>query len=445
MAIFALQIEIEEIWPLLLSILVGIVCLFAGFRTLWRKRLIDDLPTSKTQGAFIGLTELKGTAESDNPLTSYLAATHCVHYQWYVQEHWRKTVHETYKDSKGHTQTRTRIESGWSSVDSGGHSIPFYLKDDTGILRIIPEGAKIQDITVFSETCRPSDPLYYGKGPAYAVAHSTHERQFLETAIPLHTKLYIMGQARERQDIAAAEIAYDKNAEMFLISTKTEKQISSGYNVLVWFLFIFGFCAAIGGTVAWQQMNNNRGEITFPSLLIAAGAYIAAFVLGWVWTVYNSLINLRHMAERGWSQVDVQLKRRHDLIPNLERVVKGYRDYESQTQTFITELRSQIDATPLGKEGADYKGISTMLSAVVEKYPDLKASESFLKLHEALIDTEQRIALARDYFNNTATYYNTRLSIVPDRYAASIAGLKPFVLMGAADFERAPVEVKLSD
>jgi hypothetical protein len=445
LAIFILQVEIEEIWPLLLSILVGIVCLLAGFRTLWRKRLIDDLPTSKTQGAFIGLTELKGTAESHNPLTSFMAAAHCVYYQWDVQEHWRKTVHETYTDSKGHRRTRTRVESGWSSVDSGGNSIPFYLKDDTGILRIIPEGAKIQDITVFSETCRPSDPLYYGKGPAHAVAHSTHERRFVETAIPLHTELYIMGQARERQDIAAAEIAYDKNAEMFLISTKTEKQISSGYNVLVWFLFILGFCASIGGTIAWQKMNNNRGEITFPSLLIAAGAYIAAFVLGWVWTVYNSLINLRHMAERGWSQVDIQLKRRHDLIPNLEKVVKGYRDYESQTQKLITELRSQIDATPPGKEGADYKGISTMLRAVVEKYPDLKASDSFLKLQEALIDTEQRIALARDYFNNTSTFYNTRLSIVPDRYAASIAGLKPFVLMGAANFERAPVEIKLSD
>ncbi len=445
MAIILLQLEIEKIWPLLIAILGGLVCLFAGFRVLWRKRLIDDLPTSKTQGAFIGLTELKGTAESDNPLTSYLAATHCVHYQWNVAEHWRKTVHETYKDSKGHTQTRTRVETGWSNVGGGGQSIPFYLKDDTGILRIIPERAKIQDITVFSETCRPSDPLYYGKGPAYAVAHSTHERSFVETAIPLHTELYIMGQAREREDIAAAEIAYDKNAEMFLISTKTEKQISSGYNVLVWFLFIFGFCVTIGGTIALQKMDNNRGQITFSPLIIAACAYMAAFVLGWVWTVYNSLINLRHMVERGWSQVDIQLKRRHDLIPNLEKVVKGYRDYERQTQELITELRSQIEATPPGKEGADYKGISNMIRGVVEKYPDLKASESFLKLQEALIDTEQRIALARDYFNNTATFYNTRLSIIPDRYAASIAGLKPFVLMGAADFERAPVKVKLTE
>ena len=445
MIINAIQAEAVGFWPLLIAILGGPACLFAGFRAYWRKRLIDDLPTSKTQGAFIGLTELKGTAESDIPLESYLAEEHCVLYSWNVAEHWRKTVRERYTDSKGKRRTRTRVETGWTTVDSGGHSIPFYLKDDTGIIRVIPEGAKIQDITVFSETCRRSDPLYYGKGPSHAVSHSTHERRFVETAIPLHTTLYIMGQARERADIAAAEIAHDKNAEMFLISTKTEKQISSGYSISIWLFLIFGFCVTIGGTIAWQLMNSDGDEITFPSLIIAGSAYIAAFILGWVWTVYNSLINLRHMVERGWSQVDVQLKRRYDLIPNLESVVKGYRDYESETQNLITELRSQEQATPPGQEGADYKGISNMLRGVVERYPDLKASESFLKLQEALIDTEQRIALARDYFNNTATFYNTRLSIVPDMYAASIAGLKPFVLMGAADFDRAPVEVKLTE
>ena len=143
--------------------------------------------------------------------------------------------------------------------------------------------------------------------------------------------------------------------------------------------------------------------------------------------------------------MDVQLKRRYDLIGNLERTVKGYRDYEKQTQKLLTELRAQAQATPPGVEGADYKGVSQTLRAVVERYPDLKAGESFLKLQHELVDTEQRIALARDYFNNTATYYNNRLGIVPDRFVASLARLKPRVLMGAADFERAPVKVKLAD
>jgi hypothetical protein len=441
--------DIEQIitrhWPLTISILGGLGCLIAGFHALWRKRLIDDIPTSKTQGAFIGLTELKGTTESDSPLCSFLAGISCVHYEYHIQEHWSRTVHETYTDSKGHIRHRTRVESGWTDVDSGGNSIPFYLKDDTGIIRVIPEGAKINDVTTFDQTCTPGDPLYYGKGPDGAISHSTHQRRFVENAIPIHIELYIMGQARERQDIAAAEIAMDKNAEMFLISTKTEKQISKGYTILLWFWFIFGLCLSIGGTVFWDIQNNFRHELRWQVIPIAAGVYLIAFLLGWVWTVYNSIINLYHMAERGWSQVDIQLKRRNDLIPNLERTVKEYSKYEKETQELLAELRSQTQATPPGQAGEDFKGISRMLTAVVERYPNIKASDSFLKLQQALIDTEQRIALARDYFNNTATFYNNRLSIIPDRYAAAIAGLKPKVLMGASDFERKTIEIKLAE
>ena len=130
MMIYLLQTGEVGIWPLLIAAIGGLGCLFAGFRTLWRKRLIDDLPTSKTQGTFIGLTELKGTAESDAPLTSYLAAARCVYYSWNVSEHWRKTVRESYTDSKGRRKTRTRTKTGWSTVASGGQSISFYLKDD---------------------------------------------------------------------------------------------------------------------------------------------------------------------------------------------------------------------------------------------------------------------------------------------------------------------------
>ena len=437
--------NIVEFLPLFVAVAGGFGCLFAGFRTLWRKRLIDDLPTSKTQGAFIGLTELKGTAESDSPLTSYFAGKRCVYYSWDVEEHWSRTVTETYTDSKGHTQTRTRTETGWTRVASGGQSIPFYLKDDTGIIRINPEGADITALTTFNYTCSPDDALYYGKGPSDAVADSTYERCFVETAIPLHTMLYIMGQARERRDVAAAEIAHDKNAEMFLISTKTEKQISTNYSILSWLWLIFGFCVAVGGVAVWNIMNEQHPEVNIKSLIITAIAFIAAFLLGWIWTTYNSLINLHHMVERGWSQVDIQIKRRHDLIPNLESVVKGYRDHESRTQELLTELRAQANATPPGIAGDDYKGISTMLRAIVERNPDLKASENFLKLQEELVDTEQRIALARDYFNNTAMFYNIRLGIIPDRFVAALADLRPRVLMSAADFERAPVEVKLAN
>ena len=91
----------------LVGVLLGLLCLVAAFRAGRRRRLIENLPTSKTTGVFIGLVELKGTAESAAPLTSYLAQEPCVYYQWSVEEHWSRTVTETYTDSNGKTQTRT--------------------------------------------------------------------------------------------------------------------------------------------------------------------------------------------------------------------------------------------------------------------------------------------------------------------------------------------------
>ncbi len=181
-----------------------------AFRAGRRRRLVENLPTSKTTGVFIGLVELKGTAESASPLTSYLAEQPCVEYQWSVEEHWSRTVTETYTDSDGKTQTRTRHESGWTTVASGGEMIPFYLQDDCGVILVRPEGAKLEPAAMFDETVGRGDPLYYAKGPAGAVADSDHRRRFVERGIPLHAMLYVMGQARERQDVVAPEIAQDR-------------------------------------------------------------------------------------------------------------------------------------------------------------------------------------------------------------------------------------------
>lgn len=150
--------------PVGAGVLVALACLFVAMRYLRRKQLIDDLPTSKTQGVFIGLTELKGTAESETPLTSYLAEVPCVQYTWRVEERWSRTVTETYRDAQGHTQTRTRTESGSTTVASGGQSAPFYLKDDTGVIRIVPERAKIEGVRTFHETVVPRTICTLGRG-----------------------------------------------------------------------------------------------------------------------------------------------------------------------------------------------------------------------------------------------------------------------------------------
>lgn len=436
--------NISPLIPVLIGSLLAIGCLVGAYYNLYRKRIINDLPTSKTQGVFIGLAELKGTAESESHLTSYLAELKCVQYAWQIEEHWQRTVTETYRDAQGRTRTRTKTESGWTRVAHGGESEPFYLKDGTGVIRIVPEGARIQANVTFNETLNPSSSLYYSKGPAGAIANSTHQRRFHETAIPLHAMLYVLGQAREREDIVAAEIAQDKGSPMFMISTRSEKQISSGYGRWSWFFVVLGLIIVLGGGAGWAVLIRTGSALSWQPFVIMATSYLIVLMLIWVWTTYNSLINLHHRVEQGWSQVEVQLKRRHDLIPNLVQAVEGYRKYESKTQMVLTELRGQIEATPPGVAGPDFKGIAPLLRVTIERYPDVKASESFMKLQQSLVDAEQRIALARDYFNDIATFFNTRLGIIPDRYVAALTGLHPQTLMSATEFERTSVKVNLA-
>ncbi len=419
---------------------IALACLFAAFRFLRKKRLVDDMPTSKTLGVFIGLAELKGTAESDKPLTSYLAGLPCVLYTWKIEEHWSRTV--TSIGAKG--VPTTRHESGWTVVAKNEQQAPFYLQDDTGVIRIIPDGAEIQDKQIFNKTCRFSDPLYFAKGPLREIADSDHERRFVETAIPLHASLYVMGQARQREDIVAAEIAKDKNCPMFLISTRTEKQISSSLGVWFWGWLVIGLLAIVGSIWLGSAVFRPFQPLSGQSFLIAAGSYLLIIVLGWMWLVYNSLINLRQRVQQGWFEVDIELKRRNDLIPNLVQVVEGYSAHEGKLQELVATMRQQLTATPPGVAGPDYAGFIPTLRAAVESYPDLKASDLFLKLQNELSGTEQRIALARDYFNQIVTFYNTRLEIIPDTWLAKLMRLKPQTLMGAADFERAPVQVDLA-
>jgi hypothetical protein len=425
------------------GVLLSFLSLYLAMRFARRKRLLENLPTSKTQGVFIGLVELKGTAEVEEPLTSNLAARRCVYFSWSVEEHWSRTVTETYTDSKGRSRTRTRRESGWKTVADGGDEIPFYLQDDTGVIQVVPDRAKVEPVTVFSETCGRSDPLYYAKGPPGAVSHSDHRRRFVEKAIPLHAPLYVVGKARERQDIVAPEVAYDADAPVFLISTGTEEKVTSklGWVVVAW--TVLALLLWTGGLIGRDAALELDPAVRWPQWILFAAIYVPVWILGWMWMVYNSFVRLRRRVDHAWSLIDIQLKRRHDVVRQVVDVVKGLRDYERKVQTEVAQLRGQAEAEPR-IAGAELRGCVGVSRVIVERYPELRAHESFLRLQKLLVETEQRIALAREYFNEITTYYNVRLEQIPDRWIAKTSRLKPRALWEAGDFERAPVEVSLA-
>ncbi len=425
---------------------LGLLFLWVSLRFRRKRRLIDDLPTIKTQGVFVGLVELKGTAEAEAPRTAFLSGQRCVHYHYHVDEHWSRTVQETYTDKDGHTRTRTRQESGWTTVATGGETIDFHLRDDTGSVLVRPAGAKLEPAGFFDVTCDRGNPMYYGKGPSVAVAHSDHRRRFVEAGIALHAPIYLVGHAHERADVVAPEIAADRDAPMYLISTRTEEKVHAGLTWGVWTFTVLGAVAFVAGFVVRNQAQLHRPFAADWPLEAALGAaFVALNGAGWVWMAFNSLVGLRNRARQAWSLVDVQLKRRHDLIPRLVETVAALRTHEASVQTAVATLRTQLSATAPGVAGPDFAGCAPTLRGVVEAYPDLKSDAAFLALQRELVETEQRIALARAYYNDMATFLATRLQIVPDRWIAALGGMRPEPLLAAADFERAPVAVKLAE
>ena len=145
--------------------------------------------------------------------------------------------------------------------------------------------------------------------------------------------------------------------------------------------------------------------------------------------MYNNLVSLRQRVQNAWSQIDVQLKRRFDLIPNLQETVKGYMAHESETFSKIAELRTAWASSTTVAEKADISNQLTealkTIMAVSESYPDLKASESFAQLQEELRNTENKIAYSRQFYNDTVTMYNTKLEMFPSNLIAKAFNFKP--------------------
>ena len=417
---------------------LALLCLWRSHAANRQYRLIEALPTSRAQGVFIGLVELKGTAEGD-PFLSYLTGQECILYRWSVSEEWRRVVTETYRDQQGRTQTRQRVESGWTTLASGGESRPFYLQDETGAVLVHPDGADVRPFQLMSERVTEIDPLYYGKGPPGGIMNSTGVRRFLEEGIPHHAEVFIVGQARERADVVAAEIAATPGAPLYLVTTEAEAQVLRRYGRSRDGLGLLGLglAAACG-----YGLGVLTGLAAPPWLAAAAaGLYLIFWISTWVWMLFNSLVDVRNRVRQGWSLIEVQLKRRHDLIPPLVAAVDGLRMHEKEVTEAVTALRQQQQATPPGQPGPEYHGAAVRLAVLVERYPALKTSDAFLRLQHSLTETEQRIALARDYFNDITTAYNTRLEVFPDSLLARRFGFTPQPLLEAADFERAPVSM----
>ena len=170
-------------------------------------------------------------------------------------------------------------------------------------------------------------------------------------------------------------------------------------------------------------------------------AILIFFVIG----VYNNLVQSKILVDEGWSGIDVQLKRRYDLIPNLVETVKGYSIHEKDTLTKIAELRTaSMNAKTIDEKGKvenQMSGALKTLFAVAENYPDLKANQNFLELQKTLTDIETELQGARRYYNGTVRDFNTKILVFPNNMIAGMLGFKGREFFAAEEEAKANVKV----
>jgi LemA protein len=174
---------------------------------------------------------------------------------------------------------------------------------------------------------------------------------------------------------------------------------------------------------------------------------VLAVVLIWGIVIYNRFVRIRTRVDNGWSQIDVQLRRRYDLIPNLVETVQGYAAHEREVFEHVTRARAEAVAAQGVGPQADAEDRVTaglrQLMAVAEAYPDLEANEQFLALQEELVGTESKIAYARQFYNDQVTRLNTAVGTFPSSVIAKLFGFEERPFFDIEDPVRGPVQVDL--
>ncbi|MEX0658947.1 MAG: LemA family protein [Egibacteraceae bacterium] len=180
-----------------------------------------------------------------------------------------------------------------------------------------------------------------------------------------------------------------------------------------------------------------------PTLIVIG---IGVLLVGGFVLIYNGLVALRNAVQNAWASIDVQLKRRYDLIPNLVETVKGYASHERETFEAVTNARANAMAADNPADQAkaenDLSQALFNLRAVAEAYPDLKANQNFQQLQEELTSTEDRIAFARQGYNDAVRRYDTRRQSIPYNIVAGLGSFEPYEYFEADTDSRSPVEVQ---
>ena len=428
---------------LLLFCALGVALGFPGaFKSLRTRRLIENLPTAKTKAVFIGLVELKGTAECEvgAAIVASMSGKSCVYVATSVEEE-RLEKYRTKRNGRSVTRTR-RV---WRPIASNSQQTLFYLRDETGAVRVDPNGAKVEPELLLYQTLTRTQPEFYSwAGGVREAFNSCGRRRFREVGIPLHSSIYVLGRSRLRTDVVAAEIAADPEEPTFLIA-QTEKSARNNQSFLETCYWAWAYlgCVVLTGFVAYALSESGEPNAAL-AILGGSAVFVAIWSAGVAVATANSLVDLRRRVDQAKANVDVELKRRSDLIPALASAAKCLARYEREWRAMLATLRKQRKIVRVdGAEAFVPSALAARLFAAREKYPELRSNQTFAYLQRQMADAEERVALAREYYNNIVENYETRRQTVPYCYVASFLKLPPAKFFEAKGFEAKTVAANL--
>ena len=385
-------------WVVLVSMLVAIILIllgfYFGFRRIKIKRYVENIPTSLSSGISYGPSELKGHIEFTKdyaPLIGPETKEKCVYYRHKITE-------------KRRSGKKTRIVV----IKDETHEIPFYCKDREGNTKIIPDGAEVTAELKFEK--RRGRRTYY------------------EWHLPENSEIYVLGSAVvDEVDGDRLAISDGKDNFPFIISSESETEVMlrQGRKGLL------GLGVAQNATVfLGLVLFGAVGSFAATDFLLAAMFAPLFLAISMFALMYNDLIFLRNRVSRAWANIEVSLKKRSDLIPNLEQVVKSYFSHEQDVMRSVAELRSSVvgksafSPTDVDKVMGHELMVSNKIFALREAHPDLKSNEMMEDFMNRLARMENEVSMMRAGYNDGIERYRTVMQRFPEVMLAKMFGFK---------------------
>ena len=429
----------SQVIPVALGFLLlclGLFVFLIGFMDWYDQRLLECTPLSRCRGVALGRVVIGGKVVGLKPIPSLIA-----HLPSFIS----KVEVEEYE--------RRGRSSEWRTVHKRELRMPFYIRDDSGELKVEPLQALLwleRDVTYSSETgvaeyskaagirandqTETLDEMFH----EYCVTRGIDTRQmrrFTETNLSPGDPVFVYGTACSGKDTGDTDSIVVRNTfwqKLYIVEgDKTDMLIKLNrrglLRVLGGSLAIIVATAVLARATAdvpvTQLADYVTNEISIEAEILSLFAILGAGVLIYSGMVYNGLVSLRNEVERAFSNIDVLLQQRFDLIPNLVAICKGYIDHESSVMQAVSASRSQWTSARGRSDKLVAAAIALpplrQLLATAESYPRLRANENFLQLQEQLTSLESQIADRRELYNAAVSLFNSRIQLFPDRILAN--------------------------